>query len=552
MTSFERLPTSAPRRPLASLALFLVMLPPAWGESASPLDVGDRRQVFIDNRFLEFSRGVRLHVHPPRKTGELSIAQEHPWESRRVGLYGTVLKVGETYHMWYESLANFDRDDAGNHTLKVERDRSGWQRFMCYARSRDGITWEKPNLGLVEFEGSRKNNIVAGHGAAGIEKQAYGMVFLDPNAPPAERFRLVVRLRGGGRNQLNLYSAPDGIHFRPTYERVLSYRDDRRHHLDTYNIIFWDDRIRKYVAYVRRNAPGPGQHRTNARSESLRLDRFPDIEDSALSLSPDRLDLHHFDPVSRTRVPVADFYTSIVVKYPWAQDAYYAFPSLYYHYDGRFLHEFREETPHNTGANDIRFAASRDGIAWNRYDRRPFVELGMDGEFDTRDSYMVHGVVPALNGREMYLYYSGKDMLHAWGWGDRRNRLIREAGLAPDREMAAISRLVLRRDGFISVRADYLGGEFTTPLLSFRGSELVLNVNTSAGGIARVAVLDSDFRPLDGYSLEDCDRIHTTNRIERRVSWNGKSDLSSLAGRPVRLHFELRDLDLYGFRFRNR
>ncbi len=88
-------------------------------------------------------------------------------------------------------------------------------------------------------------------------------------------------------------------------------------------------------------------------------------------------------------------------------------------------------------------------------------------------------------------------------------------------------------------------------MLKFHGSELVLNLNTSAAGIARVAILDSDFRPLDGYSLEDCDRIHTTNRIDRRVSWNGKSDLSSLPGRPVRLHFELRDLDLYGFQFRN-
>ena len=137
------------------------------------------------------------------------------------------------------------------------------------------------------------------------------------------------------------------------------------------------------------------------------------------------------------------------------------------------------------------------------------------------------------------------------GLDEGRNRLIRKAGLAPDREKAAISRLVLRRDGFISVRADYSGGEFTTPLLRFQGSELVLNVNTSAGGIARVAVLDSDFRPVAGYSLQDCDRIHTTNRIERRVSWSGRSDLSSLTGSPVRLHFELRDLDLYGFQFRN-
>ena len=115
MTSFEGLLKSSPRGPLAYLTLSLLMAPPALVESASTLDIGDRRQVFIDHRFLESSQGVRLRVHPPRKTGEMTIAQEHPWESRRVGLYGTVLKVGETYHMWYESLSNFDRDEAGHH-----------------------------------------------------------------------------------------------------------------------------------------------------------------------------------------------------------------------------------------------------------------------------------------------------------------------------------------------------------------------------------------------------------------------------------------------------
>ncbi len=106
MTSFEGLLKSAARGPLAYLTLFLLMAPPVLAESASALDIGERRQVFIDHRFLESSQGVRLRVHPPQKTGEMTIAQEHPWESRRVGLYGTVLKLGETYHMWYESLRN--------------------------------------------------------------------------------------------------------------------------------------------------------------------------------------------------------------------------------------------------------------------------------------------------------------------------------------------------------------------------------------------------------------------------------------------------------------
>jgi hypothetical protein len=29
---------------------------------------------------------------------------------------------------------------------------------MCYAVSEDGLHWEKPNLGLVEYNGSKENN----------------------------------------------------------------------------------------------------------------------------------------------------------------------------------------------------------------------------------------------------------------------------------------------------------------------------------------------------------------------------------------------------------
>ena len=32
--------------------------------------------------------------------------------------------------------------------------------MTCYAESKDGIHWKKPELGLVEFNGSKANNIV--------------------------------------------------------------------------------------------------------------------------------------------------------------------------------------------------------------------------------------------------------------------------------------------------------------------------------------------------------------------------------------------------------
>ena len=117
-------------------------------------------------------------------------------------------------------------------------------------------------------------------------------------------------------------------------------------------------------------------------------------------------------------------------------------------------------------------------------------------------------------------------------------------------DIACISRLVSRRDGFTSVRAAYAGGEFTTPPVVFAGRELVLNVNTSATGQVRVGLLDDEGRPLAGFAPEDCDLIHTANEINRVVRWRTQADVSQLAGRPVRVKFLLRNADLHAFQFR--
>lgn len=253
-----------------------------------------------------------------------------------------------------------------------------------------------------------------------------------------------------------------------------------------------------------------------------------------------------------------DFYTGPVLKYPWAEDAYYMFPSVYYHYHRRFHNEFKDEPEFDwdgdarvtAGPVDIRFAASRDGIEWHRYDRRPFLELGMKGEFDSKTLYMALGVVPSVNEREMYMYYHGSDQLHSFGYHPQ-SEILTKAGLGPTGgHPQALTRVVLRRDGFISARGAYAGGEFTTPLLKFEGRELVLNVNTAAVGTVQVEILDQLGNPIDGYRLQDCDRIHTANEINRPVKWNGSGDVSRLAGQPVRLRFVMHDTDLYAFQFR--
>src|SRR5207244_3347541 len=103
------------------------------------------------------------------------------------------------------------------------------------------------------------------------------------------------------------------------------------------------------------------------------------------------------------------------------------------------------------------------------------------GEFDSKRIYMVYGVVPAPNETELFMYYLGTSETHGWNRNDENNRLLTLAGLAPT-SLNSISRVVLRRDGFVSVRAAADGGEFTTPPLRFKGDQLLLNVDTSAAG----------------------------------------------------------------------
>ncbi len=433
------------------LAMILCVLPsaalaaPASSPETGVLNIGSRRQVFIDGRFLATSQNAELTVHPPRKTGEKTLVADRPWEGKYIDVYSSVMKVGETYHLWYPG-------DAG----------------LCYARSKDGIHWEKPNLGLAEFQGSRDNNIVIGLGAGGIERcGSEGMVFYDPTAPEDQRFRYPVRISDELKDTV-VFSSPDGIHWRLTHQKVLTFTHPTgRQHLDSQNVIFWDDRINKYVAYMRFNQHKPGYRgRSVARAESDHLGDFTEVQNAPIVLQPDERD------ASMNGHPCMDYYTSGAIKYPWAQDAYYMFPQTYFHYLPKQLSEFPDQNPANAGPLHTQFAASRDGITWQRYDRRPFLRLGMKGDFDSGIARVFWGLVLSVDGREMYNYYVGSDHLHGWGRDEKNKRLLTEAGLQPTQDVSIISRLVSRRDGFISVRAAYSGGEFTTSPIVFEGNKL--------------------------------------------------------------------------------
>ena len=100
----------------------------------------------------------------------------------------------------------------------------------------------------------------------------------------------------------------------------------------------------------------------------------------------------------------------------------------------------------NAGPMETVFAASRDGLRWERYDREPFIPLGMKGEFDWASARTIWGLVPDTTGRYMYMYYRASDWLHGWDRDERNRKLLTGAGLGATQDVTVISPLKTEED----------------------------------------------------------------------------------------------------------
>jgi len=199
-----------------------------------------------------------------------------------------------------------------------------------------------------------------------------------------------------------------------------------------------------------------------------------------------------------------------------------------------FVRVLRDDLPCDKGGpvNGIGYtvlATSRDGETWHRY-RAPFFDRNpKPGTWDHAMTW-VGAVLPV--GDEVFLYYGG----YARGHKVSRNT-ERQLGLAR-----------IRKDGYVSLRAGTQDGALMTKPLVFDGAALTLNIDMAEGGVVRVEVQDDQGRALPGLRLAECDPI-VGDHIARMVTWKGKSDLSSLVGKPIRLRFLMRSADLYAFQF---
>jgi hypothetical protein len=173
--------------------------------------------------------------------------------------------------------------------------------------------------------------------------------------------------------------------------------------------------------------------------------------------------------------------------------------------------------------SDTVFMSSRGGNTYDRTFMEGFVRPGIGpSNWTSRTNYPAYGIIQ-----------TGPDELSMY--------VQRHYGQPTHH----LQRLTLRTDGFVSVNAPYAGGEMTTKPLNFTGDRLVVNFATSAAGDIRVELLDAQGKAIPGYSVEEADLI-VGDEIERTVSWKGKSELPQ---GPLRLHFVMKDADLYSIRF---
>ena len=98
------------------------------------------------------------------------------------------------------------------------------------------------------------------------------------------------------------------------------------------------------------------------------------------------------------------------------------------------------------------------------------------------------------------------------------------------------------------MNAPYAGGDAVTKPFTFEGESLEINYATSAAGRIRVELQDEAGTALPGFGTGECDEL-IGDEIARTVTWHGSGSVAALAGRPVRIRFELRDADVYSFRF---
>lgn len=474
------------RKRFCLCSLLAVVLSAASSATAvEPLgDLTGPWQLLVDDHAVEQKPDLVRTYHPFQKyAGNPVIVGDKPWEGPIIYVYGTVLpnETHTGYRIWYHALP----PDGGYRLL--------------YATSSDGITWTKPNLNIVSFNGSTNNNIFI---QRNNREHIPSVIHTPWEADPQRHYKLI-NYNGPLGGFLGAFSA-DGFHFtdEPTNPLVTGTGD-------VGNFV-WDFHTSQYLGYVKLNAYVDGLRRRCVALTTT--NNWPSWPAAQIILMPDE-----FDDRWATGTQKTDFYGLCAFPYE----------SMYI----GFLWVLRV-TGYVSGCQDgpifVELVTSRDGIHWDREEgERPPILANGPSIWDAGMVFTTQQ--PLVENGQLKLYYGGVNGLHCG------SNWVGSIGLA-----------TMRKDGFASLDAGSTGGSLLTRKLLNASGTLRVNYSTEQGGGVWVEVQDENGNAVPGYSQTECTPLQGDS-TDAAVAW-GPITALPVTTDPIRLQFVLQNASIYSFR----
>ncbi len=473
-------------------------------QAIEPIKIGGRRELFVDRFLLDTMKGTELRLQTPRDEG-IAFKFDAPWEGGFSG-YVSIVQMSDKMRAYYRGkpIANKDGSD---------------DESTCCAESTDGIHWTRPDVGIYEVQGTKKNNVVLMNASQATHNFS---PFYDerPGVPAGDKFKaLGGTMQGGG---LIAWKSADGLRWERLAEKPVISKEmvPYKYMFDSQNVPFWSAAEQRYLAYYR---VFEGGIRRIVRSESSDF-----VQWSAPVL------MGYRNP--EMEAPIEHLYTN-------QTHPYFRAPHLYVSIAARFMPGRQVLTKEQATAinvnpgyfkdtSDAIFMTTRpsDGAANVGFYDRTFLEGFIKGgigaqNWVSRTNYPARTVVQT-GPSEMSIY-------------------VNQDYAQPT---AHLRRYSLRLDGFASLHCPYAGGHAITKPFIFTGRELSLNFSTSAAGGVKIGFEDPEGKAIPGFSIDD-GVIQIGNEIDRKVTWRAGTDVSSLSGKPVRLRISMKDADIYSFQF---
>ncbi|MBI4582828.1 MAG: hypothetical protein HY717_02170 [Planctomycetes bacterium] len=201
-----------------------------------------KKYLLLDSRIIDSVANAKLVLGKVKKhPANPLFGEDKPWEPRYDNMYPNVIydEEEQVYKCWYTPFVTSELDER---TPRPQRGEVPWhvskRMFgLCYALSRDGLKWDKPELGLVDFRGSKRNNILM------FQVHGPGIVKDPCEKDPARRYKMFGAV--GGLSPHQVWFSPDGLRWSEPLVLDLGGRSDTR------NNVLWSSELSRWVGITR-------------------------------------------------------------------------------------------------------------------------------------------------------------------------------------------------------------------------------------------------------------------------------------------------------------